>query len=218
MAEMFGERRKRLLRYLLKNRDGASVKELVQVLGVTRTAVRQHLAALTRDGWVAPGAALPSGGRPKQLVALTAAGRQAVPRHYSWFGELLVDAVERERDRAGLIARIRRVGAAVAAQARPGPSRSTEVPGKLESLAELMDRLGYDARVAKDSEGTPAIEADHCIFHELAKAHPEVCQFDVALLSCYAGRRVVLHECMSRGGRVCRFRFMSRTLDPSASR
>jgi predicted ArsR family transcriptional regulator len=214
MAEMFGERRKRLLRHLLRNRAGASVKELMQVLGVTRTAVRQHLAALARDGWVAPGAALPSGGRPKQLVVLTAAGREAVPRHYSWFGELLVEAIEGERDRAGLIPRIRRIAAAVAAQARPGPLQSALRPAEklrsVESVAELMDRLGYDAHLAKDSDGAPAIEADHCIFHELARKHPEVCRFDVALLSSYAGRRVVLHECMSRGGRVCRFRFASR--------
>src|SRR5690606_29902750 len=75
MAEVFGARRKQLLRHLLRSESGATVKELVQVLGVTRTAVRQHLAALTRDGLVAPAAILPSGGRPKTLFALTQAGR-----------------------------------------------------------------------------------------------------------------------------------------------
>jgi predicted ArsR family transcriptional regulator len=211
MAEMFGERRKRLLRHLLRNRAGASVKELVQVLGVTRTAVRQHLAALTRMGWVAPGGALPSGGRPKTLVGLTAAGRAGVPRHYSWFGELLMDAMERERDSAVLGTRIRRIAATVVAQARRSPERSDGNVRSVESLAALMDQLGYDAHLGRDPEGAPAIEADHCIFHEIAKDHPEVCQFDLALLSGFAGRRVVLHECMSRGGRVCRFRFTSRT-------
>lgn len=206
MAEVFGERRKQLLRHLLRHRRGATVKELMQVLGVTRTAVRQHVAALTREGLVAPAAVLPSGGRPKTLFALTPAGRETVPRHYAWFGELVVDAVERERDRASLRTRIARIAAAVVARAR-GARPSEERPKSLEGLATLMDQLGYDARVAKDADGAPAIEANHCIFHELATKHPEVCQFDLALLSGYAGRRVELRECMSRGGRVCRFRF-----------
>src|SRR5690554_929298 len=106
MAEVFGERRKQLLRHLLRKRAGATIKELTQVLGVTRTAVRQHVAALMREGLVAPAAVVPSGGRPKTLLALTPAGREAVPRHFAWFGELLVDAVERERDAAGVRTRI----------------------------------------------------------------------------------------------------------------
>lgn len=211
MAEIFGERRKRLLRHLLRNKAGATVKELTQVLGVTRTAVRQHIAALMRDGLVAPGAVLPSGGRPKKLLALTLAGREAVPRHYSWFGELLLEAVERERDTASRRMRMTRIAAAVLARARVLPSRAEEESKSVERLAALMDQLGYDAHVATDADGAPAIEADHCIFHELAKKHPEVCHFDLALLSGYAGRRVELHECMSRGGRVCRFRFRPRT-------
>src|SRR5690606_31181546 len=80
MAEVFGERRKQLLRHLLRNKTGATIKELMQVLGVTRTAVRQHVAALIRQGLVAPAAVLPSGGRPRTLFALTSAGREAVPR------------------------------------------------------------------------------------------------------------------------------------------
>lgn len=206
MAEVFGERRKQLLRHLLRNKTGATIKELMQVLGVTRTAVRQHVAALIRQGLVAPAAVLPSGGRPRTLFALTSAGREAVPRHYAWFGELLVDAVERERG-SSLRARIARIAAAVLARARAQRPFGKEGTKSVEGLAALMDQLGYDARVATDADGAPAIEANHCIFHELAMKRPEVCQFDLAVLSGYAGRRVELRECMSRGGRVCRFRF-----------
>ncbi len=210
MAEMFGERRKRLLRHLLRNPAGATVKELVEVLGVTRTAVRQHVAALMRSGLVAPSSVLPTGGRPKTLFALTRAGRDAVPRYYLWFGELLLEALE-QRDTASRRTRIARIAGAVLARARVRrPGAETEARS-IDGLAELMDELGYDARVASDADGAPCIEASHCIFHELAMQRPEVCHFDLALLSGYAGRRVELHECMSRGGQVCRFRFRSRT-------
>jgi len=207
MAEVFGERRRQLLRHLLRNRTGATVKELMQALGVTRTAVRQHVAALVRQGLVAPAAVLPSGGRPKTLFALTPAGREAVRRHYAWFGELLMDAVEHERDGTSLRRRITRIASAVLARARAQRPSCEERSKSVERLAALMDQLGYDARVARDADGAPAIEASHCIFHDVAMKRPEVCQFDLALLSGYAGRRVELRECMSRGGRVCRFRF-----------
>lgn len=210
MAEIFGERRKRLLRHLLRTKTGATVKELVQVLGVTRTAVRQHLAALTRDGLVAPGAVQPSGGRPKRLMTLTAAAREMLPRHYSWFGELVMEAVEDRGRAANLGATMRRIAGAVVAEQGPRP-RPDEALKNVEALSALMDRLGYDARFTRDADGAPAIEADNCVFHDLAKKHPAVCQFDLAVLSAYTGQRVALQECMARGGRVCRFRFTPRS-------
>ena len=73
-----------------------------------------------------------------------------------------------------------------------------------------MDELGYDARTGANMGGAPTIEADNCIFHELAMKNPEVCQFDLALLSGFSGSKVELNECMARGGHVCRFRFTAR--------
>lgn len=212
MSEMFGERRKQLLRYLLRNKSGAAVDELAQALGVTRTAVRQHLAALMRDRLVAPGAARASGGRPQRLYVLTDEGKEAFPRHYSWFAQLLVEEITKEHGAAGLRARLGRIASAVVAQMpqqqRPSTSAASSRE-KIETLAGLLDELGYDAHVVKDKSG-PVIEADNCVFHELAMRHPEICHFDLALLSGYTGNKVDLHECMARGGHVCRFHFTPR--------
>ena len=71
MADLFSERRKGLLRHLQRHKSGATIEELVLALGVTRTAVRQHLASLVHDGFVMPGAERPSGGRPGRLYVLT---------------------------------------------------------------------------------------------------------------------------------------------------
>ncbi|MGE0581931.1 MAG: helix-turn-helix transcriptional regulator [Steroidobacteraceae bacterium] len=208
MAELYGERRKRLLRHLLRNKSGAAVDELAQALGVTRTAVRQHLASLMRDGLVAPGAERASGGRPLRLYVLTDEGREVFPRRYSWFARLLVEAMAQEHGSAGLRTRFGRIAASVVAQlphrAPPGASRRE----KVEELSGLMDQLGYDARKVKDVGGAPTIEADNCVFHELAQRNPAICQFDIALLTSYTGSKVELHECMAKGGHVCRFRFL----------
>lgn len=207
MAEVFGERRKQLLRHLLRNKTGATVDELAHALGVTRTAVRQHLAALMRDALVSPGAERPSGGRPKQLFVLTDAGKEAFPRHYSWFAQLLVEAMTKEHGESGMRARLGRIASAVVEQLRQRSPTGASRREKVEKISVLMDELGYDAHTAKDLGDAPTIEADNCIFHELAMKHPEICHFDLALLSGFTGSKVELTECMARGGHVCRFRF-----------
>ena len=207
MSEIFGASRNRLMRHLLRNKQGASIDEMASAVGVTRTAVRQHLAALMRDGLVTGGETRPTGGRPEQLYVLSPQGREEFPRRYSWFAQLLLDAMQREHGTSGLRVRLGRIAAAVVAQIRQGAPANGSRREKVRALAGLMDNLGYDAHTARDLDGAPTIEADNCVFHELATKNPEICHFDLALLSSYTGSKVTLHECMARGGHVCRFQF-----------
>lgn len=211
MAEVYGQRRKQLMRYLLRNKSGASVDELAAAIGVTRTAVRQHLAALSSEGLIAPGGERATGGRPQRLFVLTEEGREEFPRHYSWFAQLLIEAITKEHGVSGLRVRLGRIASAVVAQMRQRASEKDSRRQKVEKVAALMDELGYDARTGRDIARSPTIEADNCVFHELAMKNPEVCQFDLSLLSGLTGSEVELDECMARGGHVCRFRFKSRS-------
>lgn len=208
MMELYGERRKGLLRHLLRRKSGATVDELAQALGVTRTAVRQHLAALMRDGFVVRGAERASGGRPLTLYVLTNEGRETFPRQYSWFARLLVEAMAQEHGAAGLRTRFGRIAASVVAQLPRRTPAGGSRREKVTELSALMDQLGYDARKVRDVGGAPTIEADNCIFHELAQRNPAICQFDLAVMTGYTGSKVELHECMAKGGHVCRFRFL----------
>src|SRR5690606_30223721 len=166
MADMYGMRRKQLMRYLLRHKQGASIDELARALGVTRTAVRQHLAALARDSMVAPGAERPTGGRPERLFVLTQERLEAVPRHYSWFARLLVDAIAKEHGASGLRVRLGRIAAGVVAEMRRNPSPGETPRQKVENASALLDELGYDARAGSDVDGAATIEADNCVFHE----------------------------------------------------
>lgn len=207
MSEVFGERRKQLMRHLLRHKTGCSIDELALAIGVTRTAVRQHLAALSQEGLVAPGGQRATGGRPQQLFVLTQQGREAFPRRYSWFAQLLIEAMAKEHGASGLRIRLGRIASAVVAQLRQRAPEKDSRQQKVAKVSKLMDELGYDARTGKDIAGAPTIEADNCVFHELAMNNPEICQFDLSLLSGLTGSKVELDECMARGGHVCRFRF-----------
>lgn len=174
---------------------------------ITRNAVRQHLASLENDGLVTPGVSRPSGGRPEQLYVMTEAGKELFPRHYSWFAQLIVESIKREAGVEGLRARMGAMGSEVAQQLRLQHAGLENQQKKVEKLSELMEQLGYSTKGDKVVDGDLVIEADNCIFHNLAIKNREVCQFDLDLLSSFTDSNVEHQECMASGGNVCRFKF-----------
>ncbi len=207
MLEILGIRQQELLNQLLKNKSGLTVDELSKRLDITRNAVRQHLAALENDGLVTQGASRPSGGRPEQLYVLTDAGKELFPRHYSWFAQLMVESIKQESGAGGLRERMGVMGSEVAQQLRQQYSGLENQQQKVEKLSDVMEQLGYNTKSTKVVDGVPTIEADNCIFHNLAIKNPEICQFDLALLSTFTDSEVDHQECMASGGNVCRFKF-----------
>lgn len=192
--------RQRLLTLLQRAPAGLATDALAVSLDVTPTAVRQHLVALERDGLVARGDAIPSGGRPQQLYVLTTTAQETFPRQYAWFSEVLLDTLKRELGPAKLKKTLRILG--------EDAGRAAQATGDLDEraavLAQRMKQLGYDARVEFDGDDV-AIAAGNCVFHQLAVKHPEVCSFDLGLIGAVSGAHVDHHECIVKGGSVCRF-------------
>jgi len=210
MLEILGSRQKELLSLLLKNKGGLTVDELAQPLGITRNAVRQHLSALENDRLVAQGATRPSGGRPEQLYVLADKGREIFPRQYSWFAQLVVESIKQDVGSAGLRERLGAIGSAVGINLRsqyPGLQNRQQ---KVEKLSEVMEQMGYNTTSMTAKGEAPTIEADNCVFHNLATKNPEICEFDLALLATFTDSKVDLQECMARGGNVCRFKFTAK--------
>jgi predicted ArsR family transcriptional regulator len=197
-----------LLRALLHNKGGLTVQALALDLGVSRNAVRQHLTALERDGFVEKGKLQPSGGRPEQLYILTSEGNEQFPRQYSWFSEMLLQVLQAQGNGSGLKEKLADMGRAVAASMQGRLSDKSDSTARIAGIAEIMQEIGYDA-VAKTEGGVHLIEAHNCVFHKLAAKVPEVCSFDIALLSASSGRKVEHQSCMVRGGDACRFHFIA---------
>ncbi|HMA07657.1 MAG TPA: methanogen output domain 1-containing protein, partial [Ramlibacter sp.] len=76
-----------------------------------------------------------------------------------------------------------------------------------EKLSEIMEQLGYDTTPLQPGGVASTIEAHNCVFHNLAMKDPEICQFDLALMSSFTDSQVDHQECMAKGANVCRFRF-----------
>jgi predicted ArsR family transcriptional regulator len=202
--EIGGKTREALLRVLLRNKQGASVEGLAEHLDISRTAVRQHLSSLERDGLVTRGRTQSSGGRPEQLYVLTEDGNERFPRQYSWFSELLLQLLQ-QTSPGELDEKLSELGRATAASLLPRLTGTTG-EARIAAIAEIMKEIGYDAR-ARSENNEPLIEAHNCVFHKLAAKCPEVCSFDLAMLSTCSGQTVEHASCMVRGGDACRFRF-----------
>ena len=205
----FGGTQQRLLRQLLQVPDGCSVERLCERLHVSHNAVRQHLTALLGHGYVERVQSLATGGRPQARFALTAAGRELFPRNYGAIaGALLAQLHARmgEAEVGGLLQELGNTVAATQPVLQPGSGPD----GMARALAERLDGLGYEAVPARHGDDWQ-VEAFNCVFHALAREHPQVCKFDLAYLEAVSGRRIHHMECIVRGGHVCRFRIGDQT-------
>jgi DeoR family suf operon transcriptional repressor len=207
--QALGERQRALLQCLQRHKDGRSADELAADLGITPTAVRQHLAALERDGYLHRGESRRTGGRPGFVYRLSPGGRELFPRKYSWFSGLLLGSLESQQGSEGLADYLRGMArnlanSVTAAQPALG---ATE---RVALLGGLMNELGYDAEVGPRSGEEVEVRAHNCIYHDLAAEYPALCAFDVELIGSISGQHVEHVECMVRGGQSCRFRLTSR--------
>jgi len=203
-----GRTQQDLLAALLYRAGGMSIDELAEQLAVTRTAVRQHLAALERDALVVRGPTRPTGRRPEQLYLLTAQGRELFPRQYQLLGDLLIGEIADLIGHDALLGMMRKLGARLAAELETEP-----VPEP--RITEHLNATGYEAEIIARSSGELEIVAHNCVFHHLADLYPEVCELDLALIGALGGHPVEHLECMHRGGQVCRFHLKKQTEDDS---
>lgn len=203
-----GTTQQKLLRRLLLAPQGASVEELCRALGVTHNAVRQHLTALMGCGFVARGQSAPSGGRPRACYVLQPAGRELFPRNYALIARGMIEHLYATGGTHAVQSMLSSMGAKLGmdASARIGTAADAGEAARL--LAEQLDALGYEAQVV-DVDGNTEVEAWNCVFHALARSHPDVCKFDLAFMSAASGRPVQRTQCMLHGSPACRFRIGS---------
>ena len=206
--DQFGSTQRRLLQCLLVNPGGMSVENLVTALAITPNAVRQHIAALERDGFVRKGGERPTRRRPQALYQLSDAGREVFPRHYSVMADQMIEETRKALGSEGLVRLMTGMGAGAGRRlVAPGGA----VPDRAQataSLAQAMTEAGYEA-TANPEEGE--VVAYNCVFHRLAARFPEVCEYDLAFIRAVTGRDVDHTECMVRGGEACRFKLAKKS-------
>lgn len=203
MLDIFGHRRQSLLNLLLERKEGLTIDQMASALGITRTAVREHVGALERERLIAAGALAGStGGRPGRLYALTPRGMSLFPKQYDLIARLLLEQLSQRLGAAEAERELRALGASLAAKLRH-KVRGRTLAERTREVAALMRELGYEASARADGE--PTIEALNCVYHELAQNDRIVCALDLALIENLAGAGVEHRACMARGDNACVF-------------
>jgi predicted ArsR family transcriptional regulator len=204
-----GNSQQAVLNQLLEHKSGRTLDELVASVGLSRTAVNQHLIALERDGYIRKGASRKTRGRPQHVYVLTDEGSNSFPRQYSWFSKLLMQML-RERlgeEEAGRY--MYDLGVKMSADLIPRLVGKNRVE-RIAEIVQIMNETGFVARLASPhgADKLPRVECKNCVYHDLSKDYPEVCRFDVGFLTGLMGAEIEHQECMHRGGSACRFRFI----------
>lgn len=206
MADGISSRQQQILNLLLENKAGLCIDEIAAALGISRNAVQQHLSKLERDGYVEQGSLNKTAGRPVRAFVLTEAGFNSFPKQYAWFSELILANLKEKMGSEAFEQYLHQLGIALSHNLLPRfDGLSTEK--RIEELLKVMDSLGFQTKAARQQSGQyQEIEAFNCIYHDLAKKHEEICEFDRVLISTLLDKEIDHVECMSKGGAMCRFR------------
>lgn len=204
-----GTSQQAVLDHLLENKSGATLEELVSAVGLSRTALNQHLMALEREGQVRKGNPRKTAGRPQNVYVLTEEGNNRFPKQYSWFSKMLIETLRQQVGPEQVSQFMFDLGVKLSADLIPrvvGKNRAD----RLDEIVKIMNETGFVAQTV-DSGGSgklPRVECRNCVYHDLSKDYPEVCRFDIGFLSGLMGAEVEHQSCMQRGGEICRFKFI----------
>ena len=204
-----GSSQQAVLDHLLEHKSGATLDELVTAVGLSRTAVNQHLIALEKEGNVCKATPRRTRGRPQHVYILTEQGANLFPKQYSWFSNLLLQTLRQQVGEEQVSQYMYDLGMKLSAGLIPrlvGKNRAE----RIAEIVKIMNETGFVARVisAEGSDKLPRVECRNCVYHDLSKQYPEVCRFDIGFISGLMGAAVEHQACMQRGSDACRFRFV----------
>jgi predicted ArsR family transcriptional regulator len=180
------------------------VDEIAKAVGTTRNAVRSHLSALERDGFVrnagvrrARGA-----GKPATLYALTPDAELMFSRAYPAALTAVMEAVLASLDGARAELLLRNVGARLADTL--GGEASGTLTQRVRAAADGLVALGGDVDVVQDDDALE-IRGYGCPLGESVAKHPETCRAVRSMVQHVTGAHT--EERCEHGERPrCRFR------------
>lgn len=210
MADHVGARQRQIMELLLENKEGQSIDEMAKTLDISRNAIQQHVTALEREGYLQGGELNKTKGRPVRQYILTEAGINSFPKQYAWFSMLMLTELKNEIGSEAFRRYMQRLGENLS-QGYQYRFVGKDAVERRQELLKIMDELGFktDNKPDLNNNDQLSVKAYNCIFHDLAQKHPEICQFDKALMTALLGKEVELTECMAKGGSLCHFNILS---------
>lgn len=191
-----------------------TIRELVDTLDVSTTAVRQQVDRLVGQGILRAFKRGGKRGRPSDVFAMTDRGHDMFTHRCDEIlgvvlAELVKDGGEDETKEL-----LRRVGNNLAStfadrirvmQPQAGKAKTNGWKGRLRSYMGYLAENGIPADVQERGERV-VFRQYCCPYHRIAKNEPVICTMDVHMLTELIGRPVAHSQCILDGGVACEFR------------
>lgn len=185
-----------------------TVAELAGDLEVSDVAVRRHLQALERDGFVSAETVRREGpGRPSSRYALTDRARRLFPDRSADLASDLLAYLEQVHGRKALLGFLRWRQGRQQERYTEQVDAAADTEGRVSQLAALLTADGFPSRVdtteAPDGATVLQLRQEHCAIKEVAEDHPELCAYEAALFQQVLGARVSRRQTIAGGASAC---------------
>ncbi len=207
MTQNLHQRRETPSRQILEfiQRHGTvTIKELKTFLGVTTTAVRQHLIALQSEGYIDWQAVNDGVGRPHHVYTLTDKAREFFACNCDELALILLEEVFTIEGREHALMLLERVGARLARRYALRV-RSNVLQERVMQLASTLEQRGVLTEVSVMDGDAVMLKTYNCPYHELAREHREICDMDEKMMGEILGAEVSLSSCLFDGHTGCSF-------------
>lgn len=179
----------------LLRRGSLTANELAARLGLTHNAVRDHLAALKREGIIREGGFQRGVSRPAVVYEFAPEAEAVFSRAYVPFVAHLVRVLQDQLPQGELDRVMHRVGRSLAAE---WPRLRGDLPQRVEAASALLEDLGALNEIDRQDD-TFIIRGYGCMLSLAVHGRPEVCRAMESLLEEML--EVPVHECCERGER-----------------
>jgi predicted ArsR family transcriptional regulator len=190
---------------MLSQRGPLPLDALARATHRSPMALRYHLALLMDEDLVAAKESAHRGvvGRPEMLYTLADNAHERLPKHYHRLAERLLDEIGATLGEKGRRALLRRAGRKEAAPA-PVLRRGASIAARMKRAASFLCARGYMARWEK-SDGAFALHVCNCPYRQVARAHPEICEMDAALIAALLDVPAKMTGCIANQDSACSF-------------
>lgn len=190
----------KILRHLQRHGD-ASVRELEGVLGVSTTAVREHLTNLQTRGMVDTTLQRSGPGRPKLLYSLTPAAQSQFPKAYDTFVSMLLRELALRNGPEQLDVLLEAVGARLAEEYQ-GQVSGEELQERLDGLRVALEARSIPVEIQPSGGGFSVFA---CPYLDVAQEHAAVCRMERRMMETVLGEHLQLEGTIREGKRSCNF-------------
>lgn len=190
----------KILRHLQRHGE-ATVRELELVLGVSTTAVREHLTNLQARDLVDTKLARSGPGRPKLVYFLTPVAQAQFPKAYDTLVNVLLRELAHRQSPEQLDVLLEAVGARLAEEYR-GQISGQELQERLDGLRKALEARSIPVEVQPSGAG---FQVFSCPYLDVAQEHEAVCRMERHMLEQVLGEQLLLEGTIREGKRSCQF-------------